>query len=223
MGKVKPLPLAVAVLAVAIALSAVYVYEVMTPSSSVADIGRYGSILKYDPPRAIRELTVNSTEGPIEFPVKGKINIVTPQYVGCPDICPLESMIMHYIMEDIADLGLQDRVVFITIDVDPWRDTPEEALDYMEAHAGNLIARGIKWIWIVDEPGRMRDLWESLSIYVKRDNATGLITHTGGFFIISPDGKLLYFVSPSSQGWKEHSRIAKIIVNTILDSKMGIG
>lgn len=199
-----------------IVASAAYVYiGILGEDDEVGSIREHGSILDYDPPMEVPTFQVQSTEGEITFPIPGKLNVVTPQYLSCPDICPLETIMMTYAMAKLVEDGNQDKVVFVTIDVDPWRDTPEAARNYIEAYAGDLLDQGVTWIWIVDEVPVMKQLWDTFSLYVQKDNETGLVTHTGGFLIISPDGKLIYFVSPSSKGWEEPDKFAVILYETI--------
>ena len=198
------------------AAAAAYVYLVVLGGEKGYDINRYGSVLAYDPPLPLATFKLNSTEGPIEFPIKGKLNVVTPQYLGCPDICPLESLMMVYTMAKLAEDGLQDKVVFVTVDVDPWRDTPEAARNYMEGYAGELMQKGVKWIWLVDDVDVMKEVWDNLTIFVQKDFESGLVTHTGGFYIISPDGRLLYFLSPSSLGWQEPDKFAVLLYDTVI-------
>ncbi len=199
------------------AAAAIYVYMiVLNDEDKGYVISDYGSVLSYNPPLAVGSFVVNSTEGPIEFPVKGKLNVVTPQYLGCPDICPLESLMMVYTMAKLVEDGLQDRVVFITIDTDPWRDTPEAARTYIESYAGELLQKGVKWVWLVDSPEAMQRLWDNMTIYVEKNFETGLVTHTGGFYIISPDGRLLYFLSPSQLGWQEPEKFAPLLYDVIM-------
>lgn len=202
-------------LAIIIAVSAGYVYlGVLGNRDKGFEISNYGSILRFND-TVVESFELNSTEGLITFPIPGKINVVTPQYLSCPDICPLESIMLKYVMAKVVQAGWQDRIVFVTVNVDPWRDTPEKARNYINAYASDLIAKGAKWIWVVDTPEKMKKVWDSLNIYVEKDPETGLVTHTGGFFIISPGGKLLYYLSPSSLGWSEPDKFAELLWDTL--------
>ncbi len=203
------------VLAVIIVASAGYIYFYVLGSGEKGfELGRYGSILQFNKSK-VEAFTLESTAGQVLFPVPGKVNVVTPQYLSCPDICPLESIMLKYVMSKVVEAGWQDRVVFITIDVDPWKDSPEAAQAYIDAYASDLLSRGVKWVWIVDAPENMQKVWDALKIYVEKDPETGLVTHTGGFFIISPDGELLYFLSPSSAGWREPDKFAEMLWITL--------
>ncbi len=203
------------VLAVIIAASAGYIYfYVLGGQDKGFELGKYGSVLEFNSTK-VETFTLESTAGRVVFPILGKVNVVTPQYLSCPDICHLESIMMKYVMAKVAESGWQDRVVFVTIDVDPWKDNPEAARAYIDAYASDLLARGVKWVWIVDAPEKMQEVWDALRIYVEKDQETGLVTHTGGFFIISPEGKLLYFLSPSSAGWKEPDKFAEMLWITL--------
>lgn len=146
-------------------------------------------------------MTAQSTRGEVTIPIKGKVNVVVPQYVLCPDVCHWETSIMLYAFTRILEDGFEDKVVFVTISVDPWMETIDDAREYQESTAGEYLRRGIEWYWIHDSLEVMERLWEEYNIVVVLDNETNTVTHTAGFYIIAPDGTLTYFISPTSQGW----------------------
>lgn len=61
--------------------------------------------------RLIFPVQVNDTIGLVEIPVKGKVNVVVPQYVRCPNICHLETIIMIYVMKELEREGYGDKVL----------------------------------------------------------------------------------------------------------------
>ncbi|MCE4613503.1 MAG: SCO family protein [Desulfurococcales archaeon] len=152
------------------------------------------NVLKWN--RPVESLRVETSKGPMEIPVKGKVNVVVPQYVNCPDICHLESLMMKYAMKKAIEEGLEDEVVWVTIDVDPWNGSMEAAVNYMESIAGELLGE-IEWIWVLDDLDNMRRVYDAYTMAVERDNETGLVTHTALFYIVDRNGVLVYIVQPN--------------------------
>ncbi len=173
---------------------------------NIMEFNKYGSYFQMN--TTLTPHTLQSTQGTITIPVKGKINIITPQYINCPDICPLETKMLLYIMNKTIEEKISDKIIFITIDVDPWRDNVNNTKAYMEYTAKKYLEK-ISWIWIVDDVEKMQVLWKELKIYVEKNMTTGLVAHTGGFYIIGPEGKILYFVAPNTEGWSNPLEFAR--------------
>lgn len=82
------------ILAAIIAASAGYIYfYVLGGEEKGFELSKYGSILQFNASK-VEAFTLDSTAGRVLFPVPGKVNVVTPQYLSCPDICPLESIML---------------------------------------------------------------------------------------------------------------------------------
>jgi len=164
--------------------------------------------------RLMFPLTVNSTVGPIRVPVDGKINIITPQYTRCPDICHLETAVMVYVMRVLEDRGYRDAVIWVTIDVDPWSSSMSSVEAYMASKARALAERG-SWIWVLDDEGTLRQLWSQLGIRAERDPKTGLVAHTAGFIIVDDRGYIRYHVNP--RDWSNVKAIADKVEKLVED------
>jgi protein SCO1/2 len=64
--------------------------------------------------------------------VKGKPVFLFFGYTNCPDICPL---VLYKWGHTIKQLGPQaDRIAFIFITEDPWRDTPDVLKGWVACH-----------------------------------------------------------------------------------------
>lgn len=186
---------------------------------NMVEFRKYGSLIELNQEAPL--VTIGSTEGEITIPIPGKINIMTPQYTHCPDICPLETIMMLYVMNKSIEYGINDRLVFITINVDPWRDDEKAAKQYIEMTARQYLDH-IKWIWLVDTPENMKKVWDAYKVAVEKDFETGLVAHTGGFYIIDEDGTWKYFVAPSAEGWSNPREFAKglwVIVKAVAEGR----
>jgi protein SCO1/2 len=92
--------------------------------------------------------------------MKGRINVVDFIFTNCPGPCPMMSAVMsdlyHY-------YGKSDRIRFISISVDPLRDTLETLREY--AKRFDVDDNG--WVFVlVDSKGRIR------GYYHPEDNAS---------------------------------------------------
>jgi len=152
------------------------------------------NVLAWNKP--VERVQVMSSRGLIEVPISGKVNVVVPQYVNCPDICHLESLMMKYAMKKAVEEGVSGEIAWVTIDVDPWNGTMEAALEYMRSVAGDLWGK-VEWIWVLDDLDDMRRVYDAFTMAVVRDNETGLVTHTALFYIVDRDGVLRYIVQPN--------------------------
>jgi len=184
-------------------------------SKRVVESSSYYSAIKIG--RDAPVFTANSTMGNLTFPVSGKVNVLVPQYIHCPDICQWETSIMLGVFQKLVENSLQDKVVFITIGVDPWDENLEMAKNYQEVTAGKWLDRGIVWVWVLDSPEKMEEIWKAYNMYAQKEE-NGLVTHTGGFYIVSPDGRLLYFISPSQAGWRNPDKVADGLWEKILEA-----
>jgi len=96
---------------------------------------------------------------------KGKIVIITFVYTHCPDVCPAVTFQMKKIAEELgSDFG--ESVVFLTMTVDPERDTPER----LHTFASNYNA---SWQFITSDAqypvGAMASVWHDYGIFVDID------------------------------------------------------
>ena len=220
------LALGFGVSAVAGFLLSKYVYQ----RADLPEVNEYAGIIEINVP--VSEVRAKSTAGEVVVPIKGKVNIVLPQYVHCPDICHWETSILAYALERLIEEGLQDDIVVVTLGVNPYYETLEDAQRYLQARAGKLMERGVTWIWVQDDLEVMKKLWEQyrfavLPYCVKADGSVVElpvdltreeveryrreceflgVTHTGGFAIIDRNGIYRYFITPTDKGWVEGQR-----------------
>lgn len=167
-------------------------------------------------------LEVNVTDGEevfeVEVPVRGKITVFVPQYVNCPDVCHIESMVMLGVMSKLVKDGLAGEVVWVTVEVDPWGSTPEAVKSYMKSMAGSLYRR-FTWYWVLDKGEKLEKLWGQIGIQAEKDPNTGLVGHTAGFYIADKSGTLLYYVKPkvgiTGSGWEKPGELAEGIYRLI--------
>jgi len=193
-----------------------YVVPWLAGGNVALEVNRYASVVGPDRlSLPVRAFTLNSTVGVTVVPIEGKVNVITPQYVGCPDVCHWETAILVALFQYVYEAGLTDEVVFVTVGVDPWSENLDLARGYQMVKAGPWLEKGVQWIWVYDEVDVMREVWSEYRIFVERDNTTGLVNHFAGFIVVK-DGILKYLVVPTAEGWAKPGSVARILYDIIL-------
>lgn len=104
--------------------------------------------------------------------LRGKVLAITFIFASCADTCPLLTATM---------VGLQDRlgaafgpdIQFVSITVDPERDTPEALKRYAEAHR----AKPAGWFFLTGTPAEIRDVASRYGVYLRK-TARREVDHT---------------------------------------------
>jgi protein SCO1/2 len=114
----------------------------------------------------------------------GKVVAVTFIYTSCADTCPLLTAKMASIQTRLGPaFGL--KVFFVSITVDPERDTPDLLKGYAAAHG----AQNGGWAFLTGTPAEIRAVVRRYGI-VYRKEARGDVDHTFLTSIIDRDGIL---------------------------------
>jgi protein SCO1 len=104
--------------------------------------------------------------------LRGKVVVVTFIYASCADACPLLTAKMATLQDELGgDFGR--KVFFVSITVDPERDTPEVLTRYAQAHGANLSG----WAFLTGTPNEIRAMARQYGIYYKKQ-AAGDVDHT---------------------------------------------
>lgn len=164
----------------------------------------------YHPNLTVPDFTVNSTNGTITIPIKGYVNIVTAQYVKCPDVCHWETDIMLATFELIKKHHAEDKIVFVTIGVDPWDENLAMARAYMEMKAGKYLRQGMKWVWVLNPVEKQLQIYKAYKISVVKHNDTRLVDHWAGFMVVVGN-KVVSVIVPTSDGWATPHAVAEAV------------
>lgn len=104
--------------------------------------------------------------------LRGKVVAVTFVYASCADTCPLLTAKLAGVQAKLGpDFG--PRVFFVSVTVDPERDTPDVLKRYGEAHG----AKPGGWAFLTGTPGEIRELTRRYGVFVRR-NPGGDVDHT---------------------------------------------
>jgi protein SCO1 len=116
--------------------------------------------------------------------LRGKVVAVTFIYASCTDTCPLLTAKMAGLQAALgADFG--PKVFFLSITVDPERDTPAVLQRYAQAHGVNFAG----WAFLTGTPAQIRQVARQYGIYYKK-TARGDVDHTFLTSLVDQSGTL---------------------------------
>jgi protein SCO1 len=114
----------------------------------------------------------------------GKVLAVTFIFTSCADTCPLLTAKMAQVQDALGtDFG--PKIAFVSITVDPERDTPVVLKEY--AHSFGADLKG--WAFLTGTPAAIDDVTDRYGIVASRET-TGDVSHTFLTSLIDRDGNL---------------------------------
>jgi protein SCO1 len=116
--------------------------------------------------------------------LRGKVLAITFIYASCTDTCPLLTAKMAGIQDRLGS-AFGKRVYFVSITVDPERDTPDVLKLYAEAHHANSAG----WAFLTGTPVEIRDVARRYGIYYKK-MPRGDVDHTFLTSLVDRSGTL---------------------------------
>ena len=116
--------------------------------------------------------------------LRGKVVAVAFIYTWCPDVCPMLTDKMARVQDELGqDFG--SKVAFVSITVDPKRDTPEALKEYAEAFDVNFEG----WSFLTGDPAAVREVAGGYGVVVL-PAADGQIDHNTLTTLIDRDGTM---------------------------------
>jgi protein SCO1 len=143
-------------------------------SSPLADIGP-----------APRTVLVDSSGRPFDLAsLRGKVVVVSFVYTTCTGVCPGTTIAMARVRDALREAGLWgDRVAFVSITLDPSRDTPE----VLRRYARLFRADDPAWHFLTGPPERIRPAIADWGMWVKALPG-GALDHPSRIFLLDPRG-----------------------------------
>jgi protein SCO1 len=118
--------------------------------------------------------------------LQNKVWIADFIYTNCPGPCPRMSSQMHQVQNEFAG---NDNVRFVSITVDPDRDTPPVLTEY----AKHFEADPSKWFFLTGSKDRLQDL--SKRVFMLGD-VDGTLEHSTRFALVDQNSRIRgYYVS----------------------------
>jgi len=116
--------------------------------------------------------------------LRGKVLAITFIFASCADTCPLLTAKMAGIQDRLgADFG--KKIYFVSITVDPERDSPEVLKRYAEAHNANSAG----WAFLTGTKAEIRDVAKRYGIFYKK-TPRGDVDHTFLTSLVDQSGTL---------------------------------
>jgi protein SCO1/2 len=94
---------------------------------------------------------------------RGKVVAVTFIYTSCVDSCPVLTAMMVYV-EDLLGHDFGAKVVFVSITVDPGRDTPELLKQYAHTFGANLAG----WSFLTGTSSVIKEVTRRYGVFASK-------------------------------------------------------
>ena len=115
---------------------------------------------------------------------RGKVVAVTFIYTFCTDTCPVLTPMMSFVQDRLGpDFGT--KIAFVSITVDPERDTPEMLKEYAQAFGANLDG----WAFLTGAPDTIREVSRRYGVFAAK-TTDGDVDHSFLTSIVDPRGVL---------------------------------
>ncbi|NSL52022.1 SCO family protein [Calidifontibacillus erzurumensis] len=140
-----------------------------------------------------------------------KIRLIEFMYVNCPDVCPTTSLRMNLLRKKLEEDGIfGDKVEFVTVTIDPRRDTAEKLRYYAERF--NITDDKSGWYFLRGTEEDTKKLADTFQ-FMYRDPGTGNFVHTTFTYMLNENNKLIESF-PMGEGF-DTDRVYKRIKNEI--------
>ena len=114
----------------------------------------------------------------------GKVVAVTFIYTSCTSTCPVLTPMMSFVQDQLGrDFGRN--IVFVSITVDPERDSPQVLKEYATSFGANLSG----WSFLTGSPAAIRDVTRQYGVVASK-NINGDVDHTFLTSIVDQRGVL---------------------------------
>lgn len=124
-----------------------------------------------------------------------KLKLVEFIYTFCPDICPVTTQRMNLLRSDLEKEGVFGKdIEFLTISIDPYRDTPEKLRKYMDTF--DIVDDG-NWILLTGDQNNIKEDQEEIRRIANtfqfqyRDPGDGFYVHSTFVFLVDKNNKFI--------------------------------
>lgn len=95
---------------------------------------------------------------------RGRVLVVSDAMTLCQEACPVDTAGVVQLARDVDKAGLQDKVEFLTVTIDPARDTPARLGAYRRLFAP--VPQN--WLTLTGSAVDIARLWKSFGVYMHR-------------------------------------------------------
>jgi len=116
--------------------------------------------------------------------LRGKAVVVSFIYTTCNGSCPATTHNLYRVQQVVKDAGLWGkRVEFVSISLDPTRDTPEVLARYAELYNADTT----HWHFVTGPADQVAKVLASWDMWA-RIGPTGVLDHPSRIFLLDPQG-----------------------------------
>jgi protein SCO1/2 len=115
---------------------------------------------------------------------RGKVVAVTFIYTSCMDTCPLLTAKMVEVQDELGP-AFGAKIAFVSITVDPARDTPEVLKQYARKFGASLAG----WAFLTGDPADIREVEHRYGVFATSD-PDGNVDHAFLTSLVDPRGIL---------------------------------
>jgi len=118
-----------------------------------------------------------------------RARLVEFMYTKCPDVCPITTLEMSQLRHSLEAEGVfGEDIEFITITIDPKRDTPEVLAEYASRFEVTSSDEG--WIFLTGSEEDTKKIADSLG-FLYRDPGSGDIVHSTFTYLMDENNNLI--------------------------------
>jgi len=126
----------------------------------------------------------------------GKVRLVYFFYSNCPDVCPPTTFMMSQVQDQLKAEGkFGSQVEFLSITIDPTRDTPEA----LKAFGDKFHADYTGWKFLRGDEQATADLAKKYGLAVIKDE-DGNFGHSNLIVLVDKKGRIRDYISPQANG-----------------------
>jgi len=115
---------------------------------------------------------------------RGRVVAVTFIYTSCTDACPVLTALMVRVQHDLGD-AFGSKIAFVSITVDPQRDSPQVLKQYAEDFGADLAG----WAFLTGNAAAVAEVGRKYGIFAQRTEA-GDVDHTFLTSLVDRHGKI---------------------------------
>jgi protein SCO1/2 len=126
---------------------------------------------------------------------KTPLKLIEFIYTHCPDVCPTTTQKMVELKQELLKKGVYGKdIEFVTITIDPYRDTPEILQEYKQ---GFGLEADNDWVFLTGEKQNVKDAQKELRKitdtlqFQYKDPGNGQFIHTTFTYLVDENNKFI--------------------------------
>ena len=146
------------------------------------------AISKYPQARTLSPFALDGADGqPVDSArLRGRHQLLFFGFTHCPDVCPTALATMRDIGKQLPAAGLDGRIGFVFVSVDPERDDLKTLAEYARFFSPDIVAA-------TADHARLTALTRELGVLYVREQTESPdynVDHSAAIFVLDPEGRL---------------------------------